>query len=202
MIHLPNNSILQVYDLFDPLPDFILDADTIFTDIPYNQSLLTNFSNRPGVKLSHANTRKFTDFTVRFFECVSEVAPETLFIETGKEALSDYIIAARLRFRYVTFYNATYYRKVENKSYIIHATQNPKSRQYKNLEDMDEEDIIAWICANHPYTCIGDLCMGKGLVGRYAYLAGRRFVGIDINPARLQVLVDFITHSARSNNDD
>lgn len=192
MIHLPNNSILKTHDIFDPLPDFMLVADTIFTDIPYNQSLLTNFSNRPETILSPLNTRCFADFTIRFFECIREITPGTLFIETGKEALADYIIAARSQFKYVTFYNTTYYHRATNKSYIVHATNNFKRRRYAELEDMDEEDAIQWICANHSYQCIGDLCMGKGLVGKYTYLAGRKFVGIDINPKRLQVLIDFI----------
>ena len=192
MIRLPNNSILKVHDIFGVIPHFMLQADTIFSDIPYNQSQLSNYSNRPGVYLSPYNTKKFADFTNHFFYYVVQIEPTTLFIETGKEALPDFLITARGLFKYVTFYNATYYHQPQNKSYIIHATNDFKRRRYAELEDMDEAEAIAWICNNHPYKCIGDLCMGQGLVGKHAYLAGKRFVGIDINPARLQVLADFI----------
>jgi len=192
MINLHNNSAVQVHDLFDPLPEFMKSADTIFTDIPYNQSLLTNYAHRPGVALSQCNTNKFADFLARFFECIRQIAPRTLFLETGKEALADSIIAARQQFKYVTFYNSTYYHKPQTKSYIIHATQESKRKRYNELEDMDETDIVAWICANHPYNCIGDLCMGKGLVGKQAYLNGKPFVGLELNPTRLQALINFI----------
>lgn len=196
---LPNSSTLKVHDLFDPLPAFMLEADTIFADIPYNQALLSNFLNRSEAMVSARNTRRFVDFTARFFECVKLIAPATIFIETGKEALPDYMIAARQLFKYVTFYNATYNHRYTNKAYIIHATNVFKARRYKLLEDLDEEDIIKWICLNHPFACIGDLCMGTGLVGKYAYENGKRFVGIDINSARLQVLVDYITGIENSN---
>lgn len=199
MPQFPNGSVLKVHDIFAAVPEFLRQADTIFSDIPYNQSLLSNYSNRPEARLSPFNTKDFKDFTNRFFYYVVQIEPGTLFIETGKEALPDYLIAARGLFKYVTFYNATYYHQPQNKSYIIHATNDFKRRRYTDLEDMDEAEAIAWICQNHPYECIGDLCMGKGLVGKHAYLAGKRFVGIDINPARLQVLVDFIKKEEAKN---
>ena len=90
------------------------------------------------------------------------------------------------------FYNSTYYHKKGCKTYVIHVTNDFKTRRYKALEDMDEEDIIAWVCANHEYRCIGNLCMGRGLVGRHAYAAGKRFVGTELNLKRLAVLVDHV----------
>jgi hypothetical protein len=192
MTSLPNDSVVQVHDLFDKLPEFMLRADTIFTDIPYNQSLLTNFSNRDEAALSPSNTLDFGDFTTRFFECIKHVNPKHLFVEVGKEALADYIIRCQDLFKYVTFYNSTYYNRIENKCYVIHATNTYKFRRYKPLEDLDEADVVKWLCHNHEFKVIGDLCMGEGLVGKCAYHAGKSFVGIDINGKRLQVLVDYI----------
>ena len=40
-----------------------------------------------------------------------------------------------------------------------------------------------------PYKIIGDLCMGRGLVGFYANKYNRPFVGIEFNKKRLAVLV-------------
>lgn len=188
---LPNDSMVAVHDIFDPLPGFMGSADTLFVDIPYNQSLLTSFTQREGNQLSPINTGRFDDFTRRLFECIEEISPNTVFIEVGKEALADYLCLCR-RFKYSTFYNSTYYRRRENKCYVIHATNDSKRRRYKELEDMDEETIIQWVCANHDYACIGDLCMGRGLVGRYAFAAGKRFVGTELNPKRLAVLVDWV----------
>lgn len=183
-----NNWMLQVHDIFDPLPEFMHRADVIFSDIPYNQGMITNYINRPNVRISEHNTRQFDDFLRRFFECVAEISPRILFVETGKDALADVIMCARNQFKYVTFYNATYYHKSINKAYIVHATNTHRSRRYAELEDMDEEDAIAWICQRVPYSCIGDLLMGKGLVGWYAYQANRPFVGVELNPDRLNEL--------------
>lgn len=59
---------------------------------------------------------------------------------------------------------------------------------------MDEEDIIEWICKNEDYACIGDLCMGLGLVGLNAYRNGRKFVGTELNHKRLSVLLDSLAN--------
>jgi len=193
---LPNNSFVKVHDIFDELPSFMKYADCLFVDIPYNQALLTNFAFREEVTISEKNTNVFSEFIKRLWECITEIAPETLFIETGKEALAELIIEAKQRYKYVTFYNSTYYRKKENKCYVIHCTNYHKERRYKQFEDMDEEDIIKAICSGaHRFKCIGDLCMGMGLVGKHAYLNGKQFVGTELNPKRLAVLVDFIKNN-------
>ena len=57
---------------------------------------------------------------------------------------------------------------------------------------MDEENIIEWICENEEFECIGDLCMGKGLVGINAHKNGKRFVGTELNHKRLSVLLEKI----------
>ena len=127
-----------------------------------------------------------------FFKRIDEIKPSVLFIEMGKEYLSDYIVGCKERYKYVTFYNSTYYHNKDRKCYVIHATNIYKKRRYKELEDLDEEDIIKWICKNHNYDCIGDFCMGLGLVGKHAFLNKKSFVGVELNKKRLAVLVDFI----------
>jgi hypothetical protein len=189
---LPHNSQVAVHDIYDPLPEFMQAADTLFVDPPYNQSLLANFSQREQVTLSLRNPINFQDFSTVLSARIQEIAPRFLFLEMGKEYLGWWLEWARGQFKYVTFYNSTYYKKRENKCYVIHATNDARRRRYKELEDMDEADIIAWLCAHHEYDCIGDLCMGRGLVGKHAYLNDKRFVGTELNAKRLAVLIDFI----------
>lgn len=189
MYKINDSSIVQVHDIFDPLPDFMLTADCLFVDIPYNQSLLTNFSLREGIELSPNNTINFADFLDRLMVCISEISPKHCFVETGKESLSDAIVGLRELYKYVTFYNSTYYHKLENKSYIVHATSDYRSRRYAELEDLDESDVIKWIASNHDSRVMGDLCMGQGLVGLAAYEAGKPFVGTELNERRLAVLL-------------
>lgn len=69
---------------------------------------------------------------------------------------------------------------------------NSPLRDYP-FEGMDEEDVIAWICENVDFNCIGDLCMGRGLVGKHAFNNNKPFVGTELNKKRLAVLVDYIT---------
>lgn len=189
-IALPNNSRVAVCDWTQgELPAFMREADTLFVDPPWNLGNVNTFYT----KADKAHVAfDFLEFSRRLWERIDEIAPKFLFLEMGKEYLGWYLERARERFKYVTFYNSTYYRKAANKCYVVHATDDHRCRRYAELEDLDEASIIEWLCRNHKYQCIGDLCMGMGLVGKHAYLAGRRFVGTELNPKRLAVLVDFI----------
>lgn len=186
--NLPNDSTVKVHDIFEPLPEFMKQADCIFTDLPYNLALLNGFYTK-AERTDYKDN--FKCFYGRLFQCVDEIAPKTLFLEIGKEYLSELIAECKKRYKYVTFYNSTYYHSKKNKCYIIHATNEFKKRKYA-LDDMDEEDAIKWICSNVEFECIGDLCMGKGLVGYNAWKNDKKFVGTELNKKRLMVLVDKI----------
>lgn len=188
-IEFGNGSRVAVCDWTESMPAFMCEADTLFIDPPWNIGNVKSFytkADRPHLDMA------FLEFSNRLFQRIDEIAPQFLFLEMGKEHLAHYLAECQQRWRYVTFYNSIYYRKRQNKCYVIHACNEFRRRRYAVLEDMDEADIIAWITANHDYACIGDLCMGRGLVGRGAFQAGRRFVGTELNPKRLAVLVDWV----------
>lgn len=105
----------------------------------------------------------------------------------GKEHLADVIMAMRQQFRYVTFYNSTYYHRSTNHCYWVRGGSKRVSRP---LDGMDEADVIHWIAAHEEATCMGDLCLGLGLVAQAAQKVGRRFVGTEINPKRLAVVLE------------
>lgn len=189
VINLPMNSKVMVCDWINTMPDFMKEADTIFIDPPWNIGNVNTFYTKADLEYPEIN---FEAFSVHLFKRLDEIAPKTLFIEMGKEYLSWYIEECKKRYKYCTFYNSTYYNKKDNKCYIIHATSNASHRRYKQLEDIDEKEIIRWICKHHQYNCIGDLCMGTGLVGQFAYLNDKQFVGTELNPKRLALLIDFI----------
>ena len=65
------------------------------------------------------------------------------------------------------------------------------------LDGMDEKTSSSG-CAEREYQCIGDLCMGKGLVGLHAYRNGKRFVGTELNHKRLSVLIEAIVRKEES----
>lgn len=189
-IALANNSWVKACDWTIEMPKFMLQADTLFVDPPWNIGNVRTFYT----KADKESPEKFDfiGFTSAFFKRIDEINPRFLFIEMGKEFLAHYLVECGKRYKYVTFYNSTYYGKKENKCYVIHACNEHKRKRYKELEDMDERKIIEWICHNHSYDCIGDLCMGMGLVGQNAFDAGKSFVGTELNPKRLAKLVDYV----------
>ncbi|MDR1668918.1 MAG: hypothetical protein LBR76_03045, partial [Oscillospiraceae bacterium] len=180
-----DGSTVQVYDIFNPLPEFMRAADAIFVDPPWNKINLNTFYTK-------AETPPVADYDAfyhRLFECIGEIKPAVTYVEVGKQYLAEFILALKKLYKHVTFYNSSYYHKRDNLCYVIRGSGKAKK---PNLDCMDEEDIIKWICANEDYTCIGDLCMGRGLVGLHAHINGRRFVGTELNHKRLSVLLERI----------
>lgn len=183
-----NGSIVKVHNIFDPLPDFMLATDLIFVDPPWNLGNLNTFYTK-AERTDYQNN--FTVFYKRLFKCIAEISPATCYIEVGKERLSEFIQEMKAIYKHVTFFNSTYYHKKNNLCYVIRGSTK---RKKISLDYMDEEDIIEWICENEDYVCIGDLCMGRGLVGLNAYKNGRKFVGTELNHKRLSVLLDSLAN--------
>lgn len=179
-----NGSRLTTHDIFRPIPNFIRCADMLFVDPPWNKGNLSTFYTK--ANLPHPED-SYTDFYRRLFQCIYEVSPTICYIEIGKEYLADFIINMREQFKYVTFYNSTYYHNKNNLCYVVRGSN--KSSKPK-LDGVDEEDIINWVCANESYSCIGDLCMGRGLVALGAYRAHKQFVGTELNHKRLSVAIE------------
>lgn len=179
-----DGSHLQTGNLFDPLPDFIHKADCLFVDPPWTQGNMTSFYTKAGLPRPHED---YEAFYSRLFACVEEISPKVCYLEIGKDYLANFIIEMRRLYRNVTFYNSSYYHNVQNHCYVVRGSNHASKPK---LDGMDEEDIIRWVCNNEKYSCIGDLCMGRGLVARYAFMAGRPFCGIELNHKRLSVALE------------
>lgn len=178
-----DGSEVRQHNIFDPLPDFMKRADVVFVDPPWNLTNIKSFYTKAGAQeFKHT----FDVFYLRLFRRISEIAPRVCYVEVGKEYLAEFIIEMKRLYKNVTFFNSTYYHKSTNLCYVIRGSAK---RQKMPLDGMDEEDIIAWICKNEEYQCIGDLCMGRGLVGSNAHANDRRFVGTELNHKRLAVMV-------------
>jgi len=182
-----DGSIIQVHDIFNPLPEFMKAADLVFVDPPWNLGNINTFYMKAD-KTERVDS--FERFYKRLFECIGEICPQACYVEVGKEYLADFIIETRKQYKYVTFYNSTYYHGKNKLCYVVRGSRKFKKPQ---LDYMDEEDIIEWICANEEYGVIGDLCMGQGLVGLNACKNKRKFVGTELNHKRLSVLLENIT---------
>ncbi len=182
-----DGSKLKIHNIFDPLPEFMYQADLLFVDPPWNLGNLNAFYTKAGRKDKQDS---FEDFYRCLFWHISQIKPKTCYVEIGKEYLADFILEMKGLFRQVTFYNSTYYHRQENICYVIRGSDKRKKLP---LDYLDEEDIIAWVCKNEDFNCIGDLCMGLGLVGLYAARNGKQFVGTELNHKRLAVLLKSLT---------
>lgn len=189
-----NSSRLKVNNIFDPLPEFMHEADLIFVDPPWNLGNLNTFYT----KADRSDYQKsFEVFYKRLFECIAEIGPETCYIEVGKEYLSEFIREAKRLYKSVTFYNSSYYHKKDNICYVIRGSSK---RKKLSLDYMDEENIIEWICKNEDYDCIGDPCIGRGLVAVNAWANGRKFVGTELNHKRLSVTIERLVNNGLNYN--
>ena len=189
-----DGSFIQVHNIFNSLPEFMKRADLLFIDPPWNLSNINTFYTKAGVP---EHLIDFESFYKRLFECIKEIDPVVCYVEIGKEHLADFIIEMRKQYKYVTFYNSTYYHRKDSLCYVVRS-----SRKFKKpkLDGIDEEDIIKWVCANEDYECIGDLCMGRGLVGLNAHINGKPFAGTELNHKRLSVLIKRIHDYDKENN--
>ena len=182
---------VKVHDIFNGLPEFMKEADCVFCDPPCSRGNLSTFYTKAELENSH----DYQSFQNKFFECTDEIKPKDLFIEVFKSNKESFIADCRKRYKYVDIYESTYYFKENNICWIIHA-HNYELKKLLPINNMDEEKIIEWITQNINYKCIGDFCMGRGLVGYYANKAGKSFVGTELNKKRLAILLDMINNNS------
>lgn len=185
IIKVPHGT-LKVHNIFDPLPDFMKQADCIFSDPPCSKGNINTFYTKADRTDFQAS---YTPFEMRFFECIDEIKPKWLFLEVFKSNRESFLFACHARYKHVAIYETTYYHNKKNRCWVIACSNDPLPEYPFN--GMDEEDVIYWIGKHIPYTCLGDLCMGRGLVGKAALKAEKPFVGTELNEKRLAVLVDY-----------
>lgn len=177
--------IVKVHDIFDSTPEFMKEADCVFVDPPCSLGNLRSFYTKAEERMRTAEYGRFAD---RLFEVIDEIGPKRLFVEAFASNREDFEKRIRERFPCVRLYDSSYYHRPANRCWIIQGTAEPEDWRLS----VDEEDAIAKICRWVPFDCIADPCMGRGLVGLHAFRNGRRFVGTELNPKRLAVLLDRI----------
>jgi|SRR5690625_1809493 len=177
---------VQVCDIFDDIPSFMYDADVLFIDPPCNNRNLNFFYN----KTDEEKKGDISSFNIRLFTLISEISPRHVFIEafkSNKEKMISHVVNLGYE---VDVYDSYYYYNEKNRCWIIHG-RKPDEEKF-DLPYTDEEKIIEFICKNLQFECIGDLCIGKGLVGFYANQYAKKFVGTELNHKRLACLIEHI----------
>jgi len=188
IIELPNDSKVKVCDLTIELPSFMLEADCIFIDPPCSTGNLKSFHYKAEKVLDYS----FNSFQELLFQRIVQINPKHLFIEVFKSNKDAFLDKCKEMYVNVNVYDSFYYNSRSKKCWIIHCTNESENTYYPALNDIDEAKAIAWICKNHQFDCIGDLCMGRGLVGQRAFDNNKKFVGTELNAKRLAILVDYV----------
>lgn len=184
---------IKVHDIYNELPSFMYEADTIFSDPPCSLGNINSFYTKADLE----KRSEYESFVNRFFKCIALIKPKIVFIEVFKANEDRFIAELQKLFKNLKIYNSTYYHKSDCKCKILVAS-NDDIIDYP-FENVDEQDVIKYICQNTEYNCIGDLCMGKGLVGFYANQVGKKFVGTELNKKRLAVLIERINKGSLLN---
>ena len=174
------NSKVAVHNIFNPLPDFMFEADLIFVDPPWNLGNINSFYTK-AKRLDYLND--FNDFTDVLFKRISEINPHTVYIEIGNQNVDKWY--GRLDYPYLQRWPVVYYKK--NPTWIIRGSRIGIIDY--DFTDIDESRCIEIIVRIENYRVIGDLCMGMGLVGMSAYKANKDFVGTELNKRRLANLL-------------
>lgn len=174
-------SRVAVHNIFDPLPAFMNLADLLFIDPPWNLGNLNTFYTKAG---RNDYQDSFSDFARVLFIRIAQIHPRVCFIEIGKQNVDLFESLMSELYPAVQRFAVTYYRKYP--TYILRGGESAGNFDYTGI---DEAKCIELIAKNEDYQVIGDLCMGRGLVGLAAYKAGKTFVGTELNQRRLACLL-------------
>ncbi|MEJ8598991.1 hypothetical protein JSO62_09910 [Riemerella anatipestifer] len=180
------SGIVKVHNIFDELPKFMYDADCLFIDPPCSEGNLKSFYTKADLE----KRESITQFNHRLFQLIEDINPKHLFIEVFKSNYNKILDFVSNKYGdNVVVFDSYYYNKETNKCWIIYASLDNINFR---IPFLDEEKAISFICENLDFKCIGDLCMGKGLVGFYANKFNKKFVGTELNKKRLACLIEHI----------
>lgn len=186
--------IVRVHDIFQPLPDFMKDADFIISDPPYNKSALSSFYTKAGIE---KKPDSFDALIKRFFEIVDEISPWGIMLEIGIDKADIFVPELESRFKNIFSFESYYYGNKKQKCLIVFASNKDIPESIKNIPFVDEEKVIEYVIKNIGFKCVADPFMGLGLVGFYADKCGKKFVGTELNKYRLSVCLERITTGER-----
>ncbi len=178
---LENGSRIAVHNIFEPLPKFMR-SDLLFVDPPWNLSNVNSFYTK-AERTDHL--KDFRVFADVLFRRIKEIEPHTAYIEIGNQNVDDWEKRLGRLYPCVQRWHVTYYR--QHPTWIIRGSENAALYDFT---DIDEAKCIEIIAKIETYSVMGDLCMGRGLVGLAAYKAGKPFVGTELNKRRLACLLE------------
>lgn len=177
---------LRTHDLYQPLPDFMLEADLLIIDPPWNLSNVNTFYTKADMQGKHLNN--FHEFYQQIFRQIDAIGTDTVYIEMGKQNVDRFEYALSERYQIVERYPITYYNV--NPCFFLRASNIMESPY--DYTGMDEWNAILLALEIEDYHTVADFVIGRGLVAVGAYRTGHIFAGTDLNKKRLAVVAEKI----------
>lgn len=183
---LENGSCVAIGDITKGIHDFMCQADCVFIDPPCSKGNLKSFYTKADVPYFDGD---YVEFAQHIFNAIDRISPKIVFVEVFRS--NKEIIARELakRYKFIHENNCTYYHNSKNTCWILQASN---SKKVYDLEGIDEWNAVFEICKSVPFQCIGDFCIGRGLVAMAACKYGKKFVGQELNDKRLAVCISEI----------
>lgn len=181
------NGIVCVHDIFQPIPEFMKQADCMFVDPPCSKGNLKSFYTKNGTYLNNS----YEEFNNALFRSIDDIKPKYVFIEVFKSNKDFFEVLLKERYSNVSITQSYYYRDKQKVCWIIQGSND----SLHEIPYLDEQLVIEHICKEIEFHCIADPCIGRGLVGFYANKYGKKFVGTELNEKRLAVLIDRINNN-------
>jgi hypothetical protein len=175
------NSCVAVWDLFDGLPEFMLSADLVYTDSPWNTGNLRGFYTKAGQRTA----KTFREFTETLFGHLVNIAAPTCYLEIGKQNVDAFTKRLADVYPCVQSWPVTYYRK--NPSWLVRGGIRKAAVDFSGMDDMNTPGVAM---ENEAFSVVADLCMGRGLTAITAFSMSKRFVGTELNARRLAVAIE------------
>lgn len=174
-------SRVAVWDLFDGLLDFMMEADLVYTDPPWDTGNIRSFYTKAGLD----DRPTFEDFAVVLFDRIGEIGAPVCYLEIGRRNLDLFVAEMGEIYPIVQSWPVTYYGK--HPSFLVRGGQEPTDFDFSGLDDMHTPRLAM---ENEKFESAADLCLGRGLVAITAFNLGRQFVGTELNPRRLACAID------------
>ena len=175
---------MMVCDITKHLPRFMLAADMIYTDPPWNLGNLNGYYTKAGLA---DYFEAFGSFADALFCRIREISPAVCYLEIGKQNARDFEARLRDLFPVVQVWEILYYRR--HPCYLLRGARTETAADFTGMDDT-ATPLAAISSEGEAVSCVGDLCTGQGLTAVAAHKLGKRFVGTELNRRRMAVTID------------
>lgn len=177
-----SNSKLMINDILKKIPEYLKEADMIYTDTPWDTGSMNSFFTKAHIKEKHS----FDELCDTVYNCIVTINPKICYLEIGKQNINKYKDILNKLYPVVQEWNIVYKK---NPMKLLRGGHNIQQYDFTGLDDNDAP-LIAM--KNEEFNCVCDFCMGQGLTAVAAYNLQKKFVGSELNKRRLAVTIDKI----------